>query len=89
MHEDVFREDLFLSLCPFADDIWFWTMALVNGTRVKVVPHHISNFTPVYEVNNDESLSAANMYGNRNDRQLAAILSRYPKLADIVRENLK
>ena len=90
LHTDVFREDLFMSLCPFADDIWFWTMALVNGTRVKVVDRRVTRFVPIYEANNEEALSIANVdEGSRNDAQLASVLARYPQVAEIVRRDLR
>jgi hypothetical protein len=37
LHEDVMREDLYMKLCPHADDIWFKIMAHKQGTVSKLV----------------------------------------------------
>lgn len=34
LHTDAVREDLFMTLAPTNDDIWFWAMAMVNGNKV-------------------------------------------------------
>ena len=34
MHPDVFDEEAFMALTPSADDLWFWAMALRNGTPI-------------------------------------------------------
>ena len=42
LYKDVLNDELFLSLAPTNDDIWFWMMAVLNDTRIKVVKHNIS-----------------------------------------------
>ena len=32
--EKVFDEDKFMRICPTADDIWFWAMAILNNTKI-------------------------------------------------------
>ena len=32
LHEEVFNEDVFLKICPTADDLWFRAMSLMKGT---------------------------------------------------------
>ena len=39
LHSDVFREDIFMKIIPTNDDVWFWAMALKNGTKVNVNPN--------------------------------------------------
>ncbi len=81
LHKDVLKEELFMNLCPYADDIWFWAMAVLNGTQIKVIDNHIKNFNSVYETDNSEALSVQNMMeGNRNDLQLKNVVSYYSQL---------
>jgi hypothetical protein len=42
LYKDVANENLFTELSPTNDDIWFWMMAVLNDTRIKVVKHNIS-----------------------------------------------
>lgn len=37
LHPDVDNEDLFMKLCPMADDLWFWIMSLRQGTKHGVI----------------------------------------------------
>ena len=36
LHPDVLNEELFMTLCGSNDDIWFWTMAILAGTKCAV-----------------------------------------------------
>lgn len=75
---DVTDEKLFMRLCPTADDIWFWAMAVLKGTKVRVVE---SNDREVGFLNEEEraglmargSLWAINRH--QNDEQLQAVAS--------------
>ncbi len=31
--KEVFNDKVFMDICPYADDIWFYAMALLNGTK--------------------------------------------------------
>jgi hypothetical protein len=39
--KEVLREDIFLKNARWADDIWFWFMALVHNRKIRVVNNHI------------------------------------------------
>ena len=79
LHSDVTNESLFSELCPYADDIWFWAMAILNDTSIKVVDRHVKRIYAIYETDNSSALATLNMMeGNRNDEQLASILKCYP-----------
>ena len=86
-HEDVLNVDKFQALCPHGDDIWFWAMALLNGTRIAIPesPFRSLVYTnPEREVNanDDGTLYASNGTGG-NDVQLANVLAAYPDLGKI------
>ena len=81
LHEDVTDESRLEELCPFADDIWFWAMAVLNNSPIKVVDNHVKRIHPIYEADNSSALATLNMMeGNRNDIQLAKVLKLYPQI---------
>lgn len=36
-YKDILKEELFMTLTPTNDDIWFWAMAILNGYKIKWV----------------------------------------------------
>ena len=36
-YSDILNEELFMKLAPTNDDQWFWCMAVLNGTKIRVV----------------------------------------------------
>ncbi|TKZ35380.1 glycosyltransferase [Brachyspira catarrhinii] len=84
LHSDIFNEELFLKLCPKADDVWFWAMALLNNTKINIIE---SNMTPIvdYELgyNYYSKLVDINVIKNFNDIQLDNCFKYYgDKLKD-------
>ncbi len=74
LDSDVCNRDKFQQLAPFADDVWFWAMAVKNGTKINVVP---SEFKCVYvnparelRMTNEVTLAATNVAENKNDEQI-------------------
>lgn len=83
LYKDVCREDLFMTMARDADDIWFWAMAALQGTAIKVVKNNQNDFDPVFIVN-APSLWSHNVHGN-NDRVFERLFSSYPELTRIFR----
>lgn len=81
LHADVLKQDTFMTLCPHGDDLWLWTMALINGTTIRLVPN--SRFKiehiPGTQAN---ALWKDNVYKGRNDSMLAALLKTYPEVLE-------
>lgn len=82
LHKDVLNEELFLKLSPFADDIWFWAMSVLNGTKINVVKDNIFDVLDVCpERNNGEideiTLFSINYGQNKNDEQFHNVLDCY------------
>ncbi len=80
LHNDIQNEYLFSSLCPTADDIWFWAMATLNHTKIQVVENNINQLTHVnpeveYQITDGFTLNKINHLGN--DLQLNAIFEHY------------
>lgn len=77
LHPDVFRKDLFMSLCPAADDMWFKIMAIKNNVTCRTAP--------IYEDIHDWITSTNGKYdhmlytGNAqfNNTQLENIMKHY------------
>lgn len=87
LHSDVLNEALFMELCPTADDIWFWTMAVLRGTKIRVVEQNLSNVTFLdpevgYELKDGNSLWQLNK--QTNDSQLEHVLGYYKSQNNIV-----
>ena len=77
---EVLRSDIFLKEAPYADDIWFWTMALVHNRKIRVVKNHIRTLacTNIFrQLNqNSKTLYSINSKGE-NDKQLANLMKFY------------
>lgn len=79
--EEVLNEDVFMSICPTADDLWFKAMELKAGTGVRHVYTHYEKgggAVPNMDVQ-DMGLQYINenVIDCRNDIQLKEVLERY------------
>ena len=75
---EAFREEVFLKNAPKADDIWFWSMALVHNRKVRVVKNHIRTLTSTNILAQifSNTLYKENRNG-ANDKQLKNIMKYY------------
>lgn len=78
--KEVLNQDVFLSICPTADDVWFTAMAKLNGTPIMKVETRSpkgEDYVSNYEVQ-DMGLCRINTgrFG-KNDEQIQAVFSRY------------
>jgi len=78
---EIFNVDVFLKICPIADDLWFWVMELNSDIQIKVL--YNSCFIFDY-INNLEQLNPGssalhfkNCSQGRNDIQLYELLKYY------------
>ena len=79
LHDDLFKEDLFMRLSPYADDLWFKAMELLKGTPVLQIAR---NQSWIYEMSRIESIQDTglmniNVIKSQNDSQLKAIFDYY------------
>jgi len=79
-HRDITHQELFMTLAPTNDDLWFWLMGALNGYRVNIAENNISRLTYIpytqevglFHINNEgEKLLFV---------QLKNILQYYPEL---------
>ena len=77
-NEKVFNEDVFLDICKYADDIWFYSMALLNDVKVRPVrmTHH-NYFYVNTEAETISPLAELNIADGLNDQQLLAVFNKY------------
>ena len=88
--EKIFDENTYTKLTPTADDIWFWSMALLNDREIKVAENNISiilstNIDRVEGKTNQLMLNDINVKQNRNFEQTNNVLqafSLYEKLKE-------
>ena len=82
LYKDVLNTSLFLKFCPYADDIWFYVMALLAK---KIIRKTIGISSAIlyfdYQLLDEyklvPQLSDINWTDNMNDQQLKSILSYY------------
>lgn len=81
LHEDTVNDSLFLKLSPYADDIWFWVMELLAGTRARLAESEKRLFYPIdlfdQLLHKGHSLMDVNMRENRNDVQIHDVFAHY------------
>lgn len=87
LYKDAVNKDLFKSLAPYADDIWFWAMAVVNARKIKVVQGNITDLIYInpereLRLNGEFTLLSMNGGENMNDSQLKNVLDHYPSIME-------
>jgi len=83
-HPDLLRQDLFMSLAPTADDIWFKIMTTLNN-----VPNHCIKYNGRFKKNflytNNSSVKPLNIKNKaqgQNDIVIKSMLTHYPDLIE-------
>ena len=85
LHTDVTNKSLFMNLAPQADDVWFWAMGELAGTKTRLIDFGY----PFYQVDllyqllhKDASLMASNLHEDNNDKQIRNVVEHYPELME-------
>jgi hypothetical protein len=81
LNKDVLNETLFMKLCPTTDDIWFWAMAVLNNTKIRIILNNISELILInpeveFGLKEGSTLGKINFF-TQNDIQLKKILGYY------------
>ena len=87
--QEVFNKKVYLTICPYADDIWFTAMAIYSGTPINKVftrNKHGEDFLFNSHVQG-EKLVYKNITLKGNDSQLQAVFTKY-SLFDKLRANI-
>lgn len=94
LHPDVFDEAAMFEASPNNDDIWFWAMAVRQGTKIGVVPDgfpgYLTYVNPMRELgfSDDGTLASENVAQGANESQLEAVFARYPEVLDRLKQVL-
>lgn len=84
-NDEVFNEKAFTTLCPTADDIWFWAMEIYNKCQVvgfkRDSTYPIESFYQYFH--KGSALEQLNVDNNANDKQIKAVFDYY-KLGELL-----
>jgi len=88
LYDDVKNKALFLRLCPHNDDVWFWAMAVMNGTKIRIADNFIGvqtlvNIERELNLNNEPTLYKNNRI-NRTDLQFNNVWNYYREIRERV-----
>ncbi len=70
---EVLRDDIFLKIGAKSDDVWFWTMSVINNHKIRVVKNHYKSL--VYTNIFDKILKIQNI--DNRDEQFEQVLKYY------------
>ena len=76
LHPQVLDQEIFLVLCPTADDVWLKTMSLLNNVKCKKVAPKVISYIEI-RIPNNRVLSHHNVNSNGNDVQISRVSKRY------------
>jgi hypothetical protein len=76
LHSEIFNENVFLQICPTADDIWFKAMSLLNGVQCCKSAPMFAGYPTIRSARQD-GLSRSNLPHGVYDRQIRDVFNRY------------
>ncbi|MBQ5610484.1 MAG: hypothetical protein IIU83_02705 [Fibrobacteraceae bacterium] len=81
LHTETLNDDVFMNICPTADDVWFNAMARLKGTEIRKSFTHSLNgedFVVNERLQSDGLCATNNNSENcRNDEQIKAVFEKY------------
>ncbi len=81
LHSDIFDKDKILNLIPTFDDIYFWAMAVMAGTKIGLVQNKDLNFYNVENSQNEALCKTNGKSQNMNDIEAFNIIfEQYPQI---------
>lgn len=83
LHSDITNVELFQTIAPDADDIWFWACALRKGTKIKVANSPLNQ--PV-TIDGTQETALWNTNSNNNDKIINSVIDAYPTILKTLRE---
>ncbi|WP_158654730.1 MULTISPECIES: hypothetical protein [unclassified Helicobacter] len=84
LHEDISDYEKITRLAPLADDLYFWSMAILNNTQTVVVDNSMKNLQKSISHFESPNLGDQNGLGGQNQIQLEKILEHYPQISKII-----
>ncbi|MDR1168465.1 MAG: glycosyltransferase [Heliobacteriaceae bacterium] len=89
LYKDADNIELFTSLSPREDDLWFWAMAVLQGTKITVVKDniiHLMHVNPERErgLTGEITLFSKNKNGG-TDNQVRKVTAHYPEILNVLK----
>ncbi|MBQ9235497.1 MAG: hypothetical protein IJ184_03425 [Alphaproteobacteria bacterium] len=87
MYKEVNNIELFKQLAPYADDIWFWAMEVLGGTKVRSFWGRMRKLILVnpereMRADNEMTLAKINIAQDGNNKQMRQVLEHYPQILE-------
>lgn len=91
LHKDIFDVEQIKTLIPTHDDIYFWIMGILNGTKIGVVGGFDYSFyyTEAAENNGLCSVNHSGGFGMSSAEALETVAGRYPQIIEILERGTK
>lgn len=90
LYQDITREDLFMTLTPTNDDVWFWMMAVLNNRKIYVIKNNIPQPTGIDETLDGPCLTKINDHGDKLFfKDLKKVFEYYKGLEDKIKSDIK
>lgn len=81
LYKDICKEELFMKLCPIADDVWNYFMGNLNHTKNVVLPYRGYIYLPLdvfyQRLHKGSNLAYSNYNECMNDVQIKAVMEYY------------
>ena len=80
---EILKKEVFMKLCPTADDIWFWVMEKRLGIKTKLIEpcgyglNTLVNRIEEYDLSQKGTLMYQNVANGKNNKQLLDLLTYY------------
>ena len=86
-YKDVQNKELFYNLIPTHDDVWFWTMAVLNNTKIVVVKGFSESITTI---ENSQKVGLCKINNNKKginvNQAYKIIVKHYPEIIEKLKE---
>lgn len=91
-YKDICDIKLIKKLAPYADDIYFWAMSVLNGTKIKTFKgryRKVLLVNPEREMRQTDELTLTkiNITNGGNDKQMADVIAYYPEILEKLKED--
>ena len=90
LYKDVLNTEIFTKIIPTHDDVYFWAMAVLNGTKIQIVDGHSKNLFFIDETQKFslKNINKANSEGLSLQEAYGIMIDKYPKIMDILKNEV-
>ena len=89
LYKEITDENLFMTLTPTNDDVWFWMMAVLNNTKINVIKNHLPQPVAIEETVDGPCLTKINDHGDKLFfKDLQRIFDYYEGLEEKIKKDI-